>query len=356
MALIPAKCTECGGLIEVDNEKRLGICQYCGEPFIIEEAINTFNTYYNTTNNYSTTNNYGDGAVVNVYEDTSKNFVIEGGVLKKYQGASVDVVIPDGVVVIDNGCFKDLQIKSVSIPDSVKGIGRDAFSGCSSLTSVTIPASVKKIGSYAFNGCTSLGAVYITDLAAWCSIHFDDETSNPLFFATNLYLNNKLVTDLVIPYGITSIGQFAFSGCKSLTSVTIPASVTQMGVDVFEGCTGLKIAIINSDADFGAFINSTIEKVVFGDGVTRIGESAFRECTRITSVTIPNSVTSIGRCAFQYCINLTDLTIPNSVIDIGWSAFPAYWKSKGLCSICGGEFKSGFFSTKCRKCGHEKNY
>ena len=103
------------GLVEVDNEKRAGLCQYCGEPFVIEDAIQTFNTYYQTTNNYNTTHNYGEGAVVNVYEDKSKDFVIEGGVLKEYHGASVDVVIPDGVVEIGSESFQGLKIKSVVI-------------------------------------------------------------------------------------------------------------------------------------------------------------------------------------------------------------------------------------------------
>ena len=46
MPLVPAKCPECGGLVEVDNEKRAGLCQHCGQPFVIEDAIQTFNTYY----------------------------------------------------------------------------------------------------------------------------------------------------------------------------------------------------------------------------------------------------------------------------------------------------------------------
>jgi tetratricopeptide (TPR) repeat protein len=67
--LVPAKCPDCGGFVEVDSEKRLGICQHCGNPFVVEEAVQTFNTYYNTTNNYNTNHNYGEGAVVNVYEN-----------------------------------------------------------------------------------------------------------------------------------------------------------------------------------------------------------------------------------------------------------------------------------------------
>ena len=67
MPLTPAKCPECGGFVEVDSEKRAGLCQHCNQPFVVEDAIQTFNTYYNTNN--ITHHNYGDGAVVNVYEN-----------------------------------------------------------------------------------------------------------------------------------------------------------------------------------------------------------------------------------------------------------------------------------------------
>lgn len=64
MSFVQAKCPECGGVLAVDADKKAAVCQFCGEPFIVQEAINNYNTY-NTTN-YNTTHQYGDGAVVNV--------------------------------------------------------------------------------------------------------------------------------------------------------------------------------------------------------------------------------------------------------------------------------------------------
>lgn len=122
MSLVPAKCPECGGLVEVDNEKRAGFCQHCGEPFVIEDAINTFNTYYNTTNNYNTTHNYGDGAVVNIYEDENKDFVIVAGVLKSYNGESRDIVIPETVKSIADDCFKGISVESITLNKYVDSI------------------------------------------------------------------------------------------------------------------------------------------------------------------------------------------------------------------------------------------
>lgn len=123
MPLVPAKCPECGGLVEVNNEKRAAICQHCGEAFTIEDAVQNFNTYYNTTNNYnSTTNNthnYSDGAVVNVYQDKNKDFVIEAGVLKEYHGESVDVVLPNSVMEIDVNAFDGMKIRKLTITSNI---------------------------------------------------------------------------------------------------------------------------------------------------------------------------------------------------------------------------------------------
>ncbi len=110
------------------------------------------------------------------------------------------------------------------------------------------------------------------------------------------------LTSVTIPNSVTSIGWYAFSGCRGLTSVTIPNSVTSIGNSAFSGCTYLT-------------------SVTIGNSVTSIGSGAFYGCKGLTSVTIPNSVTSIGGLAFYGCKGLTSITIPNSVTSIGERAF-----------------------------------
>ena len=204
---------------------------------------------------------------------------------------------------IGKGAFSNcIRLTSLTIPNSVTSIEKSAFYECSGLTSVTIPNSVKSIGEDAFDGCNSLTRVDINDLAAWCAISFGSSTANPLWYAHNLYVNEELVTDLVIPNGVTSIGNYAFQDCTSLTSVTIPNSVISIGEYAFIRCSGLTSAAI-------------------GNSVTSIGKNAFRNCSSLTSVTIPNSVTSIGDYVFYGCTGLTSIEIPNSVTSIGMRAF-----------------------------------
>ncbi len=204
-------------------------------------------------------------------------------------------------------------------------IGQGVFSNCSSLTSINIPDGVTSIGNYAFSGCSSLGGVYITDIAAWCAIEFYGVDSNPLYRAHNLYLNNALVTDLKIPNGVTSIGEYAFYDCSSLTSIEIPDSVTSIGSSAFYGCSSLtSIEIPDSVTSIGggAFKGcSSLTSIEIPDSVTSIGGSAFYGCSSLTSIELPDSVTSIGNYAFKGCSSLTSIEIPDSVTSIGREAF-----------------------------------
>ena len=219
------------------------------------------------------------------------------------------ITIPNSVTSIGQGAFYGCSgLTSLTIPNSVTSIGWSAFQGCTSLTSVTIPNSVTSIGWGAFQGC-NLNSVTLEDISTWLYL-----PSSDFFSGAQVYLNDEIIQNIssvVIPEGITSIRNNAFSGFTKLKSLTIPNSVTGIDQYAFENCSGLT-------------------SVVIPDNVTYIGYAAFQGCNCLTSVTIPNSLASISDWVFQRCSSLTSITIPNSVTSIGNGSFRG---CSGLTSV-----------------------
>ena len=185
--------------------------------------------------------------------------------------------IRKGVKVIGDWAFSDCNsLTSINIPNSVTTIGDSAFWGCDSLTNINIPNSVTTIGNWGLGACKSLTSITIPNSVViiignpfygWHGI-LNNESKAFIYEDHVLFNNNKTLliayrakeTNYTIPNSVTTIGEGAFSGCKSLTNINIPNSVTT------------------------------------------IGKGAFSHCDSLTSINIPNSVTTIGEGAFADCI------------------------------------------------------
>ena len=247
------------------------------------------------------------------------------------------VTIGNGVTSIEENTFYVCRnLTNVTIGDSVTTIRYHAFNNCSSLTSITISdrCSVTEIEHWAFYDCNITDTyVNIGDLAAYA---INNNTHCVPGGNKHLLVDGAEITELVIPIGVKSIGESAFSGCSSLTSITIPDSVTSIGSSAFSGCTCELTVNCNipsaSSYDKGAFHDSKFTKVTIGDSVTSIGDYAFYGCTSLTSVTIGNAVTEIGGNAFNGCTSLTriDITDLSAWCKIGFGdvANPLYCGAK----------------------------
>lgn len=130
-------------------------------------------------------------------------------------------------------------------------------------------------------------------------------------------LNSEKVTGIIIPDGVTRIGDCAFRGFRYLKTIKIPDSVTSIGSCAFDFCESLEEVIIPPNVtviESGAFGDCrTIKSIVVPDNVTEIGDAAFGGCTNLESVNIPDGVTKIGDSLFYNCESLKDVSIPKSI-------------------------------------------
>ncbi len=235
---------------------------------------------------------------------------------------------------------------SYTVPDTVRTISEFAFESCHGLTAVTIPEGVTDIGDGAFDGCEIAEVTLPASLRSLGKDAFGEGYYAPAFFVaegnsvyasdSNGALFNADRTELLrvpgsykgayqIPETVAVIGESAFYDCYDLTAVTIPDGVGSIGGHAFSGCWNLSAVTIpdsvSTVGDYAFYGCSSLSVVTIPDGVGSIGDCTFFDCYNLTAVTIPDGVGSIGVSAFSGCCNLTAVTIPDSVSTIGDYAF-----------------------------------
>ena len=214
--------------------------------------------------------------------------ILNDGTLRLYQyeGTDTNIVVPDTidgrkVTVLGNStfqyCTQASDIESVTLPDSLTTIEKNAFYNCEKLKSVTIPQNVSSIGLAAF--VEGLSESSLTEIKV--------DPENPYFSEKDGVVFSKDGTKLIvfpsgrsgdyqIPDGTVSVGDYAFYYCVNVSSITVPGSVRSLGEGAFGNCSSLTKAVLN-------------------EGLEEIGEYAFQSSSGIRDIIIPTSVKSVGK-------------------------------------------------------------
>lgn len=202
-----------------------------------------------------------------------------------------------------------------NLPSSVVCIAGNGLRSCTQLRRVMLPEGLQSLCEYAFSGCTALDSVVIPTSV----------TSLP----GEMFWNCSGLTSVTLPEGLTSLGEWLFQGCTSLTRITLPSTLDSLGFGVFNSCSSLDSVVVPPSVthfgpvDFNNMFRgcTSLTHVVLPPMITYIGEDAFYECRSLRSIDIPATVTHIYTGAFSDCDALREVVIPDAVTQIDQSAF-----------------------------------
>ena len=256
-----------------------------------------------------------------VYGDYKYSIVNNSVTIDSYTGSDSVVIVPDNidgydVTEIGGSAFaRCTNVKEIKLPETLETIGYCAFESCTGLESIKIPSKVKTIGGGAFEYCSSLKEINLPESIEKLGSEFIGGTqieeiqipkslksgSSALYGANELkkvefeegtetiitricqvdFFENKL-EEIIIPDGVTEIGDSAFAGCKNVKEIKLPETLETIGYCAFESCTGL-------------------ESIKIPSKVKTIEQEAFGYCVSLKMIILPESVESIGTDAFYEC-------------------------------------------------------
>ena len=256
-----------------------------------------------------------------VYGDYKYSIVNNSVTIDSYTGSDSVVIVPDNidgydVTEIGGSAFaRCTNVKEIKLPETLETIGYCAFESCTGLESIKIPSKVKTIGGGAFEYCSSLKEINLPESIEKLGSEFIGGTqieeiqipkslksgSSALYGANELkkvefeegtetiitricqvdFFENKL-EEIIIPDGVTEIGDSAFAGCKNVKEIKLPETLETIGYCAFVRCTGL-------------------ESIKIPSKVKTIEQEAFWYCVSLKMIILPESVESIGTDAFYEC-------------------------------------------------------
>lgn len=267
------------------------------------------------------------------------------------------IVVEDGVTSIGSYAFSfDLSVTDVTLPSSLKTIGRNAFWGCYGLTSVVIPEGVTTIGAYVFEQCTAMETITVPASAT--------ELGNRAFITWECYDGSYHFALTDIYYG-GSRQQWYDAGGGNAALVDVPVHFNGTTGDIIDGGKCGANVSWKLDKDYTLTISGTgamydyplddnrdstspwpvwdVKRIDVQEGITAIGAYAFCYTDNATALSLPDSLTTIGQDAFCSFAG-TEIVVPDKVTSIGDFAFngcenlktitlPAGLQSIGFCFI-----------------------
>lgn len=231
------------------------------------------------------------------------------------------------VTGIGDNAFAKERITTVTIPSTIKTIGKGAFDDCGLLTAVyglENCENMLQISNYTFRLCASLkvinlppNLVYIGK-EAFANCHELQSIVFPSKLKTideNAFAWCKSLSNVVFSDSITTIGTTAFSSCLSMSEIVLPASVENYSTAVFANCQSLETIIVSEDNLY----TTVIDNVLYNKKVTTIWSYPSGKTEK--EFILPEGIMNIGPCAFAYNNHLESVTIPQSVTLIYQNVF-----------------------------------
>ncbi|MGN0631585.1 MAG: leucine-rich repeat domain-containing protein [Ruminococcus sp.] len=274
------------------------------------------------------------------------------------------------VTKIADSAFSECYfLETLTIPDSVKIIGRQAFSACSQLKTIKLPKEVEKMGAGAFDGCAVLESVVmpkgITELPEASFYECTGLKTVTLqegleIIGSESFYGCTSLSEIVFPSSLTSINDYAFQDCQSLKKIIFPENVQNLGKYIFQGCKSLEaietdennpmfmdkdgvlftkdgVTLIRypqakkndsfavpegcSQLAAGSFTDAVHLKNIDMGNATTYGMDVFFRCTALESIALPEGTTDISPSMFAYCSSMKSISFPSTLKNIGDYAF-----------------------------------